>query len=109
MGLGNAKILYTPLKTLIFILVKNKDLIKQLGNRIRAIREGKGLTQFDVSVIANTDNKHISRIELGQVDAQISTIEKIAVCFGISLKDLFDFDLEIKAVDGTGQKPDKEG
>ena len=84
----------------------NKDIIKQLGKRIRAIREGKGLTQFDVSVIANTDNKHISRIELGQVDIKLSTIIKLAEALEIHPKDLFDFDPEIKAVDGTGQKPD---
>lgn len=49
-----------------------------LGKNLRAARKKLGLTQEDVAQRSGVQAGEISRIERGQRDPQISTVEKLA-------------------------------
>ena len=65
---------------------------KKLGKKTREIRKDKNLSQLDIAAICNIDDKHISRIEPGQVDVRLSTILKIAKALEIGPEEFFSFE-----------------
>jgi transcriptional regulator with XRE-family HTH domain len=64
----------------------NPKLLKKLANRIKELREKKGLTQEEVY---NDSGIHVARLETGKRDFSVSTLEKICLYFEISLIDFF--------------------
>lgn len=66
--------------------------MNQLYNNIRRLREWNSLTQQNIADELNISQKHYSRIELGQVDISLSTLEKIAAIFSIKIQNLFDME-----------------
>jgi DNA-binding XRE family transcriptional regulator len=61
---------------------------KQLGVRIREMRERKSWLQRDLAKAAGLPVRTIGRIERGEVDVRLSTISRIAKALGVTLKDL---------------------
>ncbi len=66
------------------------DVKFKLGNRIRELRESKGISQKDFSYSADLDRSYIASVENGQRNISIVNIEKISKALEISLKDFFD-------------------
>lgn len=64
---------------------------KLLGQRIRELRKGKGLSQDQLSEVIGIDPKHLSRIELGKSFPYMETLEGIAKALEVEIKDLFEF------------------
>ena len=60
-----------------------------IGDRIKKIREAKGLSQKEVALNLSMNPSQYSKIENGKVDPQCSSIEKIANALGVSLVDIF--------------------
>jgi len=79
------------------INVKNKALIKSLGERIRRLRNEKGISQEDLANDADIPLSQIGRIERGETNPTISSLYVIALALDIELKNLFD----IKARKGS--------
>ena len=65
---------------------KNTILVSKIANRIKQLREEKGISQ-DMFFI-DTDI-HIARIESGRSNITVSTLSAICDYFGISLCDFF--------------------
>jgi transcriptional regulator with XRE-family HTH domain len=61
---------------------------QKLGKRVRAAREGAGMSQMDVVLKSGMSLSHYQKIERGVLDPRISTICKIAKLFGVTLDDL---------------------
>jgi transcriptional regulator with XRE-family HTH domain len=77
-----------------------KSTKQLLGNRIKELRKGKGLSQDQLSEEIGIDPKHLSRIELGKSFPYMETLEAIARSLQVELKDLFDFShLEAREID----------
>ncbi len=68
------------------------DVRHRLGNRIRQLRDGLGMSQKDLAYAADLDRSYIAGIENGQRNVSIINIEKIAHALGLGLKDLFNDD-----------------
>lgn len=60
-----------------------------IGDRIKKIREAKGLSQKEVALSLSMNPSQYSKIENGKVDPQCSSIEKIAGALGVSLANIF--------------------
>ncbi len=56
-----------------------------IGNRIQYYRNQNKMTQAQLSEIVGTDQKHISRIELGQVKFKLETAYAITKALHISI------------------------
>ena len=59
-------------------LIMDKYFIKKVGNRIKALRKEKGLSQDDLACDANISRSTISMIETARNDITLSKIKKIA-------------------------------
>ena len=55
---------------------------RQLGQQIRACREGQGLIQRELAKKAQLPVRTIGRIERGEVDLRLSTLLRIAKALG---------------------------
>lgn len=62
---------------------------KNLGLRIKELRDSKGWTQVECAEYLGFHPSYIARVELGGKNVTLATIDKIADGFGISLEELF--------------------
>lgn len=61
---------------------------RKLGENLRELRLKKKMSQGDLAIILGVDRAYISNIENGRMNPTLSTLEKIAVAFGISSSEL---------------------
>jgi transcriptional regulator with XRE-family HTH domain len=73
------------------INIKNEEVIKSVGERIRKFRIQKNLSQEDLANEAEISLSQITRLELGKTNPTISTLYVIAEALSIELKTLLDF------------------
>ncbi len=74
--------------------INNKILIayqKKLGQRIKEIRESKGLSQLDVASVCDYDKTTISRIENGRTNITLKTLVTLALAMEVDISQFFDF------------------
>jgi transcriptional regulator with XRE-family HTH domain len=62
--------------------------LQQIGINIRRIRTEKGISRAQLAYEIGSSEKHLSRIELGEVNSGIMTYLKIARILNISFADL---------------------
>lgn len=62
---------------------------KEVGNRIRNLREERGWNQEELAHRAGINRTFLGEVERGAKKASIETIEKIANAFEISMGDFF--------------------
>jgi transcriptional regulator with XRE-family HTH domain len=60
------------------------------GNRIRAIRKEKKLSQEELAALANIDRSYMGHIERGEKNVTLTKIYQIADALEISAKILLD-------------------
>ncbi|MGP0584392.1 helix-turn-helix domain-containing protein [Paenibacillus timonensis] len=70
------------------------ELRNFLGNRIRAIRNAKGLTQQNLADLSGLDYRYIGAIERGERNFSIDTLEKVLVALKIPISELAYSDIE---------------
>jgi transcriptional regulator with XRE-family HTH domain len=75
------------------INIKNKALVKAIGERIRALRNKKMISQEELANEADIPLSQIGRIERGENNPTISTLYVIATAFEIELKELLNIKL----------------
>lgn len=69
--------------------VKDPVLLKKIGNRIRQLRKEKKLSQLDLAVRMDNHAEQIGRIERGELNVTIGTLQKIAESLHLPITDLF--------------------
>lgn len=65
---------------------------KKLGNRIKQIRESKGLSREDVAFACEFSGSYMGMIERAEYDYKISKLYKIAKALDVDISDLFIFE-----------------
>lgn len=66
--------------------LKNKKLLKAIAIHLKELRESRNITQED---FYNDTNIHIARIETGNNNISISTLDAICKYFDISISKFF--------------------
>ncbi len=66
--------------------IKNKKLLKAIAIQLKELRKANSITQED---FYNDTNIHIARIETGNNNISISTLEVICRYFNLSLSKFF--------------------
>lgn len=64
-------------------------LMKQLGEKVRELRNLKGLSQFQLGLEANLTKNQIGRIERADRNTSLVTLGRIANALDIPLSQLF--------------------
>ena len=68
---------------------RNDEFLKEIGEKVRKLRLGKGLTQMDLAFACNDkDYSQINRIELGKVNFSVSYLSLIAKVLEVTPQDL---------------------
>ncbi len=70
-----------------------KALQMEIGERIKKLREAKGLSQKEVAGIIKMDQSQYSKLEKDKTDPSVSTLAKVAKALGTQLSELFADDL----------------
>ena len=65
------------------------DIRNKVGNRIKEIREIKGISQKDLSFYSELDRSYIASVESGMRNISIKNLDKISKALDISLSELF--------------------
>lgn len=65
------------------------DIQKRFGERIRALRQQRGISQERLAELANLHRTYISSVELGERNVSLKNIQALADALGVSLQELF--------------------
>ena len=65
------------------------DITIRLGNRIKGLRNKKGISQEKFALMIEMDRTYYASVETGKRNISIRNIKKIADGLGISLQELF--------------------
>jgi transcriptional regulator with XRE-family HTH domain len=71
--------------------LKDEEFIKKFGQKLKQVREGKGLSQEQLSLLTEVSQSQIARTELGQVNTSISHVSTYAKFLKVDPMELFDF------------------
>ena len=70
----------------------SQDTRAILANNVILLRKKKKIKREELSLNLGFDNSYISKLEKGKINITIDKIALIANYFGVSVKDLFNFD-----------------
>ena len=59
----------------------NRETVENSGQRIRQLRESRGMTQSQLQARSRISRSYLSRIESGQMTPSLGTLEKISSCW----------------------------
>jgi DNA-binding XRE family transcriptional regulator len=68
-----------------------KELQKNIGLRIKQLRNNKSISQQDLAAQCNFEKSNMSRLEAGMVNPTALTLLKIAKSLEVEIMDIFDF------------------
>ena len=62
---------------------------KQVGKRVRELREARGLTQEQLAEKAGINGKYFGGVERGEANLTLTTIDKISKALAVPVAELF--------------------
>jgi transcriptional regulator with XRE-family HTH domain len=71
-------------------MASNSQLLKRFGNRVRELRQAKGLSQEALAEHCDLDRTYISGIERGRRNVSLENISAIARALNVTLSRLFE-------------------
>lgn len=69
--------------------VKDPVLLKKIGQRIRCLRKEQNLSQLELAVIMNNHAEQLGRIERGEINVTVGTLQKVAEGLNITIREIF--------------------
>ena len=70
---------------------EDEKVIQQFGLRIRELRNEIGISQDELALRADTTKSQVFRIEHGEINCTLATLNRFAKALEIDLKQLLDF------------------
>lgn len=67
---------------------KDERFLAIFGQTMREFRTARGYSQYQLANVSGCSRRHINRIEVGDQEARISTLYKLAQALDISLADI---------------------
>ena len=67
-------------------------MLRQFGNRVRALRQTRGWSQEALAHRCQLDRSYIGGVERGQRNVSLINVQKIAKALNVPLRVLFDHD-----------------
>lgn len=69
-------------------------ILTLFGERVRVLRQARGLSQEALALVAGLDRTYIGGVERGERNISLLNIQKIAQALGVSSADLLKFEQE---------------
>ena len=73
-------------------MAEKEEVIKQIGLKIREIRESKNLTIMNLADKLDIEYNNVIRIEKGRTNPTLRTLIKIAEALNVKLVDIIDIE-----------------
>ncbi len=73
--------------------MKISQLQQKIGQRIRELRESKGISQQNLATVCNFEKTNLSRIEAGRTNPTVSNHYKISQALEITISELVDVEV----------------
>lgn len=67
------------------------DIKEKFGNRLKALRKEKGLSQEELALKSGLNRPYISGIEKGKRNVSLEVMEKLAEALGVGIGELIEF------------------
>ena len=64
---------------------------KQVGNRIKQLRNNLGISQEELGFRSGVHRTYIASLEVGKRNVSIATLEKIVKALNVSMSEFFNF------------------
>lgn len=64
--------------------------IRDIGKRIRELREAKGWSQEQLAIEADVDNSHLGKLERGEGNPTIKLVFRIAQALDVDFRNLLN-------------------
>jgi len=88
-----------------------KDIKHLVGDRVRTLRKGKGLSQEDLGEKADLHYTYIGAVERGEKNASLDTLNKIAAGLEVEVAEFFSYPSDLtnlnkmkrSIIDGLGK------
>lgn len=71
--------------------MKNQELLKRFGDRVRTERQKRGLSQEKLAALAGLHRTYIGMIERGEKNITLVNIDKLSKALKVKIIDLLDF------------------
>ncbi|MES2432066.1 MAG: helix-turn-helix transcriptional regulator [Bacteroidota bacterium] len=78
---------YTPIQSMTLI-TSDKELLNDIGQRIKSIRIRKRMTQNALALNCDMDKSTISKIESGRVNLSYLTLWRLSKCLEVDLGEI---------------------
>ncbi len=79
----------------------SNNIKKAFGTNLKLIRKSKNITQEKLAEIIGINLRQLARIEAGASFVSSETIEKICIGLNLTIRELFDFDIETQITNST--------
>ncbi len=73
---------------------KDKVILKLFGERVRVLRQARGISQEALALAAGLDRTYVGGVERGERNISLMNIQKIAQALDMSPGDLLRFEKE---------------
>lgn len=67
------------------------ELQEKIGQRIKELREAKGVSQQELASLCDFEKSNMSRLEAGGTNPTIYTLLKISKALSVQLSDIINF------------------
>lgn len=71
-----------------------KQLLIQIGLKIKQLRKDKGISQIDLADLCDFEKSNMARIEAGKTNLTVRTLLKISIALKVSIVDLLSTQTE---------------
>jgi transcriptional regulator with XRE-family HTH domain len=66
------------------------EIKKKFGSNVRDLRKLANISQEELALRLNADQAYVSRIEAGQMNVTLETIDEISKALNVSAKEFFE-------------------
>lgn len=66
------------------------EIKKKFGSNVRDLRRKANISQEELALRLNADQAYVSRIEAGQMNVTLETIDEISKALNVSAKEFFE-------------------
>lgn len=68
--------------------MEDKEILLRVGNRIREVRESKGIHQAELARLCERERSWMARIETGNINSSILVLNRIANALDVKLEEI---------------------
>ncbi len=69
--------------------IRHEEFIRQFGEKVRQMRENRGITQQELALRTGMSRNQVSRIERGEINTSISVVFELAKGLECEVGELF--------------------